>query len=229
MPAFNGFTPATIKFLKDLKKNNTKEWFADNKNSYEELVREPALDFITAMSKPILKVSTKFEAIPKKVGGSLMRVYRDVRFSADKTPYKTNIGIQFRHVAGKDVHAPGFYFHIEPGECFVGAGVWHPASDPLYKIRSYIAEHPEKWRKIVNSKKLSSEFELVGDSLTRPPRGFDKEHPEIEHIKRKDFIVLAAIEEEQLFSAELVKDVAALYKKTGDFVSLLCDALDQPF
>jgi uncharacterized protein (TIGR02453 family) len=91
-------------------------------------------------------ISAHFLAQSRKVGGSLMRVYRDTRFSRDKTPYKTNIGIQFRHELGKDVHAPGYYLHIAPNECFAAIGLWHPESSALFKIRQAIADKSEAWR-----------------------------------------------------------------------------------
>ena len=111
------FTPATVKFLAELSDNNNRDWFNENKTRYEEEVLDVALRFIQSMQDPLADFAPHFTAIPKRMGGSLMRVYRDTRFSKDKTPYKTNIGIQFRHVLGKDVHAPGFYVHIEPGSC----------------------------------------------------------------------------------------------------------------
>ena len=126
------FTNKTFKFLRDIEKNNNRDWFEANKHHYEEYIREPSLAYIEAMAPYLKKISPHFIASPKKVGGSLMRIYRDVRFGKDKTPYKTNIGIQFRHSAGKDVHAPGFYLHIENNEVFVGAGIWRPDTCLLY-------------------------------------------------------------------------------------------------
>ena len=128
MATFQGFGKPALQFLAELEANNNREWFAQNKPRYEELVREPALDFIVAMGSELQKLSPHLEAIPKRVGGSLMRVYRDTRFGKDKTPYKTNIGIQFRHRMGKDVHCPGFYLHISNDEIFLGAGMWRPAN-----------------------------------------------------------------------------------------------------
>ena len=123
------FTRASIKFLDDLAANNNRIWFEENRSQYEALVRAPALAFISEMS-PVLKTfAPHFRADPRKTGGSLMRVFRDTRFSRDKTPYKTNIGIQFRHAVGKDVHAPGFYVHIASDECFLAVGCWHPDAD----------------------------------------------------------------------------------------------------
>ncbi len=132
---FEGFTPETIRFFTQLSKNNNRDWFAKNKSRYEDVVLNPALELVTDMEAPLKKVSPHFLAIPKRSGGSLMRIYRDTRFSKDKTPYKTNLGIHFRHEIGKDVHAPGFYFHIDREQIFIGAGIWHPDSSTLKKIR----------------------------------------------------------------------------------------------
>ena len=118
MVEFEGFQPTLLAFLRDLKANNNRDWFNAHKPDYEQLVREPALGFISAMGPPLAKFAPMFVAVPRKSGGSLMRVYRDTRFSRDKTPYKTNVGIQFRHEYGKDVHAPGYYFHIDPDQVF---------------------------------------------------------------------------------------------------------------
>ena len=136
------FKTSTIKFLRELEKNNNRDWFEANKHRYESDVREPALAYIEAMAPRLAKISPHFIASPKKVGGSLMRVYRDVRFSKDKTPYKTNIGIQFRHSAGKDVHAPGFYMHIEPSQVFIAAGIWRPDSEMLKHCLLYTSPSP---------------------------------------------------------------------------------------
>ena len=138
--SFNGFPKDTLKFLTDLSKNNDRDWFNDNKARYEAAFVKPSLEFIAAMEKPLKKISPFLLAVPKKQGGSLMRIYRDVRFSKNKNPYKTNVGIQFRHEAGKDVHAPGLYVHLAPGELFLGAGMWHPDREPLKQIREAIEE-----------------------------------------------------------------------------------------
>ena len=139
---FGGFHPTLFSFLAELELNNEREWFQEHRDRYEREVREPAMGFIRAMAKPLTKISPHLLAVDKKVGGSMMRVHRDVRFSKDKSPYKTNVGIQFRHSAGKDVHAPGLYVHLAPDECFLGAGLWRPERDALAGIRKTIAERP---------------------------------------------------------------------------------------
>ena len=133
------FTARTFRFLKDLGENNSREWFKANQDRYETDVREPALDFIAAFAEPLARLSPHFVADARKVGGSMFRVQRDTRFSKDKTPYKTNAAMQFRHEQARDVHAPGFYLHIEPGNCFMGAGLWRPETRVAYDIRERIA------------------------------------------------------------------------------------------
>lgn len=226
---FSGFTPDTVKFLKELATNNNRDWFQDNKSRYEELVLQPSLDFIAAMAPNIEKISPHYLAIPKRMGGSLMRVYRDTRFSKDKTPYKTNIGIQFRHYAGKDVHAPGLYFHVEPGECFIGVGSWHPDSKSLRAIRDHISDSPSYWKKMLNKKAFRENFELVGDTLKRPPKGYSVDHPAIEDLKRKDFIAIQSLDESQLYSKKLVSEVSKQFKQGKEFLEFICEALQLPF
>lgn len=117
-------SPKLFRFFRDLKKNNDREWFEDNKQRYEDDVRGPLLAFIDDFAEPLYRISPHFRADARKVGGSLFRIFRDVRFSKDKTPYKTHAGVHFRHENAKDAHAPGLYLHLEPGEVFMGAGIW---------------------------------------------------------------------------------------------------------
>jgi uncharacterized protein (TIGR02453 family) len=219
------FTKATFKFLDELAANNNRAWFEENKPRYESLVREPALDFIEAMDTPLKAFAPNFRAEPRKMGGSLMRVFRDTRFSRDKTPYKTNIGIQFRHALGKDIHAPGFYVHIATDECFFAVGCWHPEADALGKIRDLIAQKPEKWFAARDDKKFNAQWELWGDSLMRPPRGYDANHAAIADLKRKDFIALAPLSRTEVAGAGLVKLAGKRFAETAPFMKFLCEAL----
>ncbi len=229
MPAFTGFPSATLLFLEELRTNNNREWFEENKSRYEALVREPALDLITAMGPRLEKLSDQFVAAPKKVGGSLMRVYKDTRFSRDKTPYKTNIGIQFRHALGKDVHAPGYYLHIDPEECFVGVGLWHPEAEPLAAIRKRIAEQPAAWKKVRDQSSFTEQFTLGGESLRRPPKGYDETMPGIEDIKRKDFIASCELFASDIHQDKFVDLVATRFRTATPFMRFLCEAVGVPF
>lgn len=220
------FTPQSITFLRELARNNNRDWFEDNKAAYEESVRTPALQFITDMADDLARLSPHFLAIPRKVGGSLMRVHRDVRFGKDKRPYKTNIGIQFRHEQGKDVHAPGFYVHIEPDNCFIGVGIWKPDSTTLGKIRDSICERSEQWHSINNDKTFKRHFEISGDSLKRPPYGYAKDHPHMVDIKRKDFIALATLTDDNVLTNNFKKLVVTRFQAANDYMQFLCRALE---
>jgi uncharacterized protein (TIGR02453 family) len=220
------FTKSTFKFLDELAANNNRAWFEENKPRYEALVREPALDFIEAMDPLLGKFAPHFRAEPRKVGGSLMRVFRDTRFSRDKTPYKTNIGIQFRHQLGKDVHAPGFYVHIATDECFLAVGCWHPESDALGKIRDLVAQKTEQWFAARDDKIFVAKWELTGDSLTRPPRGYAADHPAIEDIKRKDFIAIAPLSAAEVTGKNLLKLAADRFAAATPLMKFLCEALE---
>lgn len=226
---FPGFPLGLLHFLEELSRNNNKRWFDANKPRYESDVREPALAFITAMEKPLRKLSPHFRVEAKKVGGSLMRIHRDVRFGKDKTPYKTNVGIQFRHEAGKDVHAPGFYVHIDLNEVFLGAGAWRPESGALGDIRTAIAEDPKRWKRVRDGKRFRDVWDLGGESLKRPPRGFDADHPMIDDLKRKDHIAVAHLTHDDLFDPGVVKHVTEAFARSKPYVGFLCEALDVPF
>jgi uncharacterized protein (TIGR02453 family) len=223
------FTKQTFAFLSSLAENNRREWFDEHRQDYEDLVREPALDFITDMADELPAISKHFRALPKKVGGSLMRVQRDTRFSPDKTPYKTNIGIQFRHEVGKDVHAPGYYVHIEPGECFVGIGLWRPDADALFKIREAIVKNGDAWVKARDDRDFSKHFSLEGDALANAPRGFAKDHPLVEDLKRKDFIGLAALSDANVTSKNLRTQVVERFQQAKPYMRFLCVALELRF
>ena len=222
------FTPATLEFLVELQENNNREWFNAHKERYEETVRGPALDFIADFGPRLKSLSKHFLAIPKKSGGSMMRPYRDTRFSKDKTPYKTNIGIQFRHERGKDVHAPGYYLHIEPDSFFLGVGIWHPDGTALKCIREAIDEHQKKWLAL-NKGKFTQIFELSGDSLKTQPRGYPKDHPLIEDLKRKDFIAIHALDPNAIYSSRFLEDCIKKFSSADAFMKFLCRALEVPF
>lgn len=236
------FTPATFRFLKALKANNNKLWFAEHKAEYEAVVKAPCLAFITDLAAPLSKISPQMVANPKPIGGSLFRIHRDARFSADKSPYKTHAGMNFYHAATKStaraegqnammgrLDAPGFYLHIEPGECFVGGGLWHPQSDTLKRVRAYLVSNPASWKKATQGKPFSNYFALEGDSLQRPPQGFDPTHELITDLKRKDYIGSARLSEAEVCSDELLPLVIAHYKALSPMIDWLCGAIDLEF
>jgi len=219
------FEKKTIKFLRELKKNNDREWFKANKTRYEEDVLDVALHFIKSMQDPLAEFAPHFTALPTRIGGSLMRVYRDTRFSKNKLPYKTNIGIQFRHENAKDVHAPGYYVHIDPDEVFIGVGMWRPDSEPLRQIRERIAVRSGEWQRAIDAPAFKRKFSLGGESLQRPPRGFDKEHPLIDDIKRKSFIAIQTMKVEDCLRPQFQRTVETSFKNATPYMEFLCAAV----
>jgi len=223
------FGPGLLKFLRELDRHNNRSWFEKNKSRYESEVREPALEFIRAMAPHVERISSHFVASDRRVGGSLMRVHRDVRFSRDKRPYKTNVGIQFRHEAGRDVHAPGLYFHIEPASVFLGAGMWHPDADALAAVRRAIDEDPGGWKRARDGKRFRAFWEPSGDSLVRPPRGYVADHPLIEDIKRKDHIAICAMSLRDVTRADLIRHASERFGRAAGYLGWLAGAVGLPF
>ncbi|MGC2047172.1 MAG: DUF2461 domain-containing protein [Gallionella sp.] len=219
------FSKQTFNFLEALAENNNREWFDAHQQEYEDAVRTPALTFISDMADEMPAVSPHFRALSKKAGGSLMRIHRDIRFGKDKAPYKTNIGIQFRHEVGKDIHAPGYYLHIEPGGCFVGVGLWRPDADALFKIREAIVKNGDAWVAARDDNTFNKHFTLEGDTLANAPRGYPKDHPLVEDLKRKDFISLAELREATVTSKNFHPQVVERFRQAAPYMRFLCNAL----
>ncbi|MDY0003633.1 MAG: DUF2461 domain-containing protein [Polyangia bacterium] len=220
------FTPALFSFFEKLKANNAKDWFESHRDDYEDHVKQPAMEFIRDMAPLIAKISANFVADPKK---SMFRIHRDTRFSTDKSPYKTHLGIQFRHSTGKDVHAPGFYVHLEPGEVFVGMGIWHPDPRTAAAVRDAIVEDPTAWKRASMARGFLAVFSPGGDSLKRPPRGYDPNHPLVEDLMRKDFFVGQSLRQSDATSSRFLSDVARAFQLGAPYMKFLCSAVGVPF
>lgn len=219
------FGPELFRFLRKLKRNNNREWFQTNKSSYEHDVRDPVLRFIVDLGPKLNGLSNHFVADPRPVGGSLFRIHRDVRFSTDKSPYKTAAGALFRHEEGKDVHAPGFYLHLEPSNVFFGAGLWHPDNKTLGMIRDAIVEKSAQWKRITSTKTFKANFTLGGDSLKKPPRGYDPEHRYIEDLKRKDLVIMKPFGDDETCAADFLARFTSACRRAGPFVEFLTKAV----
>jgi uncharacterized protein (TIGR02453 family) len=229
MTEFKGFPKDFFGFFEDLNNNNNRAWFNQNKNRYYESVVNPISEFIVCMAPRLKKISRHYKADPKPHGGSMFRIYRDTRFSKDKTPYKTNAGVQFRHEAGKNAHAPGFYVHLAADGLFFGGGIWTPPSPQLSLIRDYIADNARSWARIVNSKKVREAGGIKGDSLKRPPRGFDAEHVHIEDLKRKSFYVMSEADASAALRADFIDEVTEAFRRAAPLNRFITGALDLPF
>jgi len=230
METFTGFPKDLFDFLEELSENNTRQWFNANRGRYQESIVEPMTMFIIEMGKRLQGISTFFIADPRPSGGSMFRIYRDIRFSRDKRPYKENVGCQFRHVAAKDVHAPGFYVHMEPGEVFAGGGIWKPPSSVLDKIRTAIVENPKQWEQVITVTKEKKGFlDIEGERLKRAPVGYDPNHPFIGDIKRKSFFWMHSVKPSPAVKSEFIEIVHDAFQGASPLMKFITDSLELGF
>jgi uncharacterized protein (TIGR02453 family) len=218
------FTPELFKFLRDLKRNNRREWFEKHKPRYIEHVRDPMLRFIEDFAPHLAKLNPDLVADPRPNGGSLFRIHRDVRFSSDKRPYKTHVAARFSHRKGKDVHVPGFYLSLGPGEVYLAGGLWRPDTATAHRVRTAIVAQAPRWTRIVSAKPFRATWSFEGESLSRPARGFDPNHPLVDDLKRKDFIIVAELTEKDACSPGFLKRYVTACRSAGEFVQFLTEA-----
>lgn len=226
MSAFSGFPRDFLDFLSELSSNNNREWFAENKDRYKRSVVAPMSEFISAMDSRLAKVSDCFIADPRPNGGSMFRIYRDVRFSHDKRPYKEHVACHFRHISGKDAHAPGFYCHFEPNNVFFGGGIWRGPTPVLNDIRAAIDADQEQWKKATRGVAFKRRFgSVTGDGLKRPPRGFDEDHPLIEDLKRKSFFAVQHVDVDLVYTKDFVREVEKAFVALSPLMAFLTEAV----
>ena len=211
--------------MREFARNNNREWFTANKARWEAIVRDPFLHLIGDLAAPLTKISKQYRADARPHGGSMFRIYRDTRFSGDKTPYKTWLGARLFHERSKQVPAPSFYMHVQPGDSFVGGGLWHPEPPTLTRVREFLVDNPAAWKKAVHNARFRASFTIGGESLTRPPRGYDPGHELIEDIKRKDFAAWRGFDDKTVCSAELRDVVVEGFEGVTQMLEYLCAAL----
>jgi uncharacterized protein (TIGR02453 family) len=223
---FEGFPKDFFAFFRELKANNDRAWFEANKPRFRDSVQAPMSAFIAAMQPRLAKISKNFVADPRPNGGSMFRIYRDVRFSKDKRPYKENAACQFRHAAAKDVHAPGFYVHFGAGEVFCGGGMYMPDPPALAKIRDAIVKKPAAWNAVKADKAFVKAYGGLGEgeALSRSPRGYDPDHPLIEDIKKKSFFAMHTSSIKDAQSAKFADQVASALAAATPLMKFLCTA-----
>lgn len=217
-------TPELFRFLAELRRHNDRDWFNAHKEEYLSSVRDPLLAFVGAIAPKLRAISPHIVADPRPSGGSLLRIYRDTRFSRDKKPYKTNAALSFRLAPRRDVESPGYYLHLEPGLVFMGAGMWHPSADALRAIREAIVKNPREWKRAKRSGLSHGE-----ESLKRPPRGFDPDHPLIEDLKHTSFTVGEMFTERQACSPEFPAVFARACGREAPLMKFLARAMGLPF
>ena len=217
------FRPEFFDFLRDLARHNDRAWFQAHRDRYESSVQAPALAFIRKVGPGLSRVSRHVVADPRTFGGSLFRIYRDTRFSRDKSPYKTNVGLHFFHdqAEGKKEHLPGFYLHLGPGENVAFSGMWRPEAAALEQIRPAIAKPSSSWSTLRRSGILTD-----GEQFARVPKGFPSTHRFADDLRRKDFFAKEEFSEEQVTAPDFGQQFVAACRKLGPLNRFLCRAMD---
>ena len=220
------FTSGSLQFLKELRDHNNHEWFERNRARYENQVRDPFLRLIADLHAPLKKINPSIIVDPRPTGGSMMRIYRDIRFSPDKSPYKTAVAAHFASSKGTDSCTAAYYLRIEPGNSMTGAGLWHPDSAVLGKIREAIVAKPSRWQHITSGAQFGTGCGMTGESLKKPPRGFDPNHPLIEDLKRKDFVIGSPLTDQEVCASELLDRIVDAFRISAPFMDFLTGAVE---
>jgi uncharacterized protein (TIGR02453 family) len=224
------FSERSFKFLRALARHNEREWFHAHKEDYEQYVRGPFLALIADLQPALLEVSEHYRADPKTVGGSLFRIHRDTRFSGDKSPYKLWQGARLFHARSREVPAPSFYLHLQPGNCFIGAGLWHPEPETLRRIRQFIVDNPGTWANAAHGKAFRKRFDLDdSEMLVRPPRGYPADFVHLDDLRRKNHVALRMIDDATMVGPRLLSTLGKDLAQLAPFMDYLCAALDLEF
>lgn len=223
------FTPALFDFLRELRAHNDRAWFQRNKARWEQDVRNPALLFIEEVGPALKKISRHVVADSRPAGGSLYRINRDTRFSADKSPYKTSVGLLFRHDQGRAVPTPAYYLHIELGESFAGGGMYMPETASLTRIRDAIVSDTPRWKRVVENRAFAPSFTPMGEVLKRAPQGYDPAHPYVEHLKRKSFVWHSGFSDAEVCGADFMERYIEACRTAAPFMRFLADAVGAPW
>jgi uncharacterized protein (TIGR02453 family) len=215
---------SSLQFLKALAKNNHREWFLANKNKYD-LAKENYLNFVEEVLSGIVKFDNSLaELNPKQC---VFRINRDVRFSKNKDPYKTNFGASFSKGA-KKINAAGYYFHLEPGACFIGGGLWMPEANDLQKVRQEIDYCFKEFYGIIQHKQFKNAFSGLSTEvkLARPPKGYDLDNPAIEYLKLKSFTAITSLSDSDVVDKNIVKKSLVIFKTISPLIHFLNRSID---
>ncbi len=215
------FKRGLFDFLKELSAHNNRDWFQANKSRYEQQVQDPFLRLIADLGPRLKEINPHFVADPRLSGGSMMRIYRDIRFSKDKSPYKTFIAAHFRHKQGKEGATPGFYLRLEPTGSIFGAGIWRPEAAALKQIRAHIVRNPKDWQSVSDTVRSRLPLTFGGESLKRPPAGVDASHPLIEDLKRKDFVIGARLSDREVLRNDFLDHFLSMISGADPFIRFL--------
>ena len=224
------FTEDSLKFLRGLARHNDRAWFLAHKAGYEEHVRAPFQRLLTDLQPVLREVSEHYRSDPKPLGGSLFRIQRDTRFANDKTPYKTWQGARLTHARGRQVEAPVFYLHLQPGRCFIGAGLWHSPTPVQRQVRQFIVDNPAGWKAAAHAPAFRKRFDLDdAEKLVRTPKGYPEDFPFLDDLRRRNFVAERMIDDATMLAPRLRQTLATDLHALAPFVDYLCAALDLEF
>jgi uncharacterized protein (TIGR02453 family) len=213
------YSPEALKFLRGLKRNNNRDWFNARKSVYEQQIKAPTLAIVTAINEAMLRFAPDNVQPPQKAA---FRIYRDIRFSSDKRPYKTHQGAWWARTGLEKTSGGGFYFHIGADEVVIAAGVYMPQREQLLAIRRHLELHHEQMRRLLASKKLRSLMsEFDGQKLTRPPKGFPPDSPAMDLLVCRQWGVTAHLPAETATSPMLFKEIVKRFEAAAPIVELL--------
>ena len=217
IPDFAGFSPEASRFLKSLKRNKRREWFQPRKEEYERLLQHPMMALVWELADECRKIAPECRFEPRH---AVLRIYRDTRFSKDKTPYKDFVAAKFPFgTEGKKIDSLGLYIHFEPGEFYIGGGVYKPSNEQLRKIRESIMQNPDAFTDIVEDPKFKKRFgEIQGEKLKKAPQGISPEHPLVEYLKLKQFFVGRSLSETESYKKDLPKKIARDIQELMPFI-----------
>ncbi len=217
------FTIETLTFLRSLRRHNEREWFRNHRDAYEAHVRGPMVDVIDRLATDLTQFAPQLIATPKM---SMYRIYRDTRFSADKSPYKTHVSAVFPHRALTKHGGAGLYFHVATDHVLVGAGIYAPEAPQLYQLRKHVASNTTRFRAIVESPRFRRSFGHVsGQRLKRVPRGFDADHPAAEYLKLRQFLAGTERPAEFATRPRFYGSLRRLFEQLAPFVMFLNEPL----
>lgn len=224
------FSDKTFRFLRALARNNQREWFHAHKADYEAHVRQPFQHLLIDLQPVLAGISPHFLADPRPVGGSLFRIHRDTRYAHDKSAYKTWQGAKLFHGRSRQVEAPSFHLHVQPGRCFVGAGLWHPETATQRRVRQFIFDNPAGWQRAAHAQAVRDEYSLeCSDMLVRVPAGFPKDFVHADDLRHRNFVLTRMLDDADVVGPNLLrileKDLLAL----APFIDYLCASLDLEF
>lgn len=223
------FDPDLLRFLGELRSHNNKPWFERNRARYEHVYRDGFAAFIEAFAPRLARISPYLVADARPVGGSVMRIYRDTRFSKDKSPYRTYTVVHFAHKDAGEGQGPGLFLYVSPDEISAGGGLWHPEPPVAQKIRGAILSSPAKWQAAAGTPTFRRRFELTGDSAKRTPSGVPVGHPLMVDLLRKDFVASTELTRAQFTSPGFVVTYEQMARQVRPLLKFLCGAVGLGF